>query len=306
MADVHAGAAGVRAGMPPDSAVSAVGPPVAPVTEHSIVSFFALRRIPGSGAGASAEGSDAGAAALAASDGPAAATAGASVSSTSAETHVAAVTGPGARDPAPAPAAVATPAPATATAPAPAPTPVVPLASLGGPVPAPVTAAEPSAGVVESTGPSPAAAAEEAALVDAAGHVPVEFSVGGRVFAVLPVSLRVRGEGSLLDVVLSGSKSWDAYDAGGRPFFDRDPYAFEPVLGFLRAGRVHIRSGIPREAVVEEADFFGVTLPPWDDKHVVVRRLRTVTLFARAEHQIQPMIPMTPMPMSNMSLILVR
>ena len=59
---------------------------------------------------------------------------------------------------------------------------------------------------------------------------------------------------------LSENTSWhSATDSRGAYLFDRSPDYFEPILNFLRHGRLIINPTVNSEGVLEEAKFFGVT-----------------------------------------------
>lgn len=49
-----------------------------------------------------------------------------------------------------------------------------------------------------------------------------------------------------------------AVDSSGAYLIDRSPTYFEPVLNYLRTGRLVLDAGVNAEGVLEEAQFFGI------------------------------------------------
>ena len=53
-----------------------------------------------------------------------------------------------------------------------------------------------------------------------------------------------------------------AVDASGALFIDRDPALFRPLLSMARSGRLMVPAGLTLDAVLEEASFYKVPVPP--------------------------------------------
>lgn len=91
----------------------------------------------------------------------------------------------------------------------------------------------------------------------------VDLNVGGTVFETSRSTL-VQQSGSFLEAMLSGRHpvSRDRY---GRIFVDRDPEHFRTMLNFLRNPQAPPmpRDGADSEALVREADYFGVRFFPF-------------------------------------------
>lgn len=89
----------------------------------------------------------------------------------------------------------------------------------------------------------------------------VTLNVGGRLFTTTRSTLTQQDPDSMLARMFSGDKavSWcSSVDETGAYLIDRSPRYFEPVINYLRHGRVVIDQGLNAEGVLEEAKFYGL------------------------------------------------
>lgn len=90
----------------------------------------------------------------------------------------------------------------------------------------------------------------------------VSLNVGGRIFATTRSTLTRHPESMLARMF--GSQSDDpgwssATDSTGAYLFDRSPEYFEPLLNFMRHGKLILNDGLKPEGVLEEARFYGIS-----------------------------------------------
>eukprot|EP00731_Ephydatia_muelleri_P020396 Em0013g123a len=95
-------------------------------------------------------------------------------------------------------------------------------------------------------------------LPDAASRCDwVKLNVGGKVFATTRATL-TSDRGSMLATMFE--PGWSSItDGGGAYLIDRSPEYFEPLLNFLRHGKLIINEGVNPQGVLEEAKFFGIS-----------------------------------------------
>lgn len=84
------------------------------------------------------------------------------------------------------------------------------------------------------------------------------LNVGGKRFTTTRNTL-ARFEDTMLSKMFSKKDNWrSAVDDSGAYLIDRSPEYFEPILNFLRNGKLVINEGINLRGVLEEARFFGI------------------------------------------------
>lgn len=85
----------------------------------------------------------------------------------------------------------------------------------------------------------------------------VKLNVGGKVFATTRATLTSDRSSMLATMFEPG---WSSItDGGGAYLIDRSPEYFEPLLNFLRHGKLIINEGVNPQGVLEEAKFFGIS-----------------------------------------------
>eukprot|EP01122_Echinamoeba_exundans_P013776 TRINITY_DN6066_c0_g1_i2.p1 TRINITY_DN6066_c0_g1~~TRINITY_DN6066_c0_g1_i2.p1 ORF type:complete len:251 (+),score=25.33 TRINITY_DN6066_c0_g1_i2:33-785(+) len=86
----------------------------------------------------------------------------------------------------------------------------------------------------------------------------IELNVGGTIFASCRSTL-TRISDSMLARLIDGNIP-TAKDSQGRYFIDRDPTHFGTLLNYLRTGELYVPEDVPIKRVVQEADFYGISL----------------------------------------------
>ncbi|XP_031560773.1 BTB/POZ domain-containing protein KCTD9-like [Actinia tenebrosa] len=87
----------------------------------------------------------------------------------------------------------------------------------------------------------------------------VTLNVGGQLFTTTRATLLSKSN-SMLAKMFSVTDSWCSIrDPSGAYLIDRSPVYFEPILNYLRHGRVILDEGVNPRGVLEEAKFFGLT-----------------------------------------------
>ena len=86
----------------------------------------------------------------------------------------------------------------------------------------------------------------------------VKLNIGGTLYQTTADTLTRSHNffSGLLDKAISSTK-----DADGAYFIDRNGRLFEPLLDYLRTGKLFILPGMSRAAVLEEATFYSIELP---------------------------------------------
>uniref|UniRef100_T1JJI6 KHA domain-containing protein n=1 Tax=Strigamia maritima TaxID=126957 RepID=T1JJI6_STRMM len=97
----------------------------------------------------------------------------------------------------------------------------------------------------------------------AAHHGWISLNIGGRKFVTTRSTLTTKDPGSMLarmfaDVNDSNQLWLNITDKHGAYLIDRNPTYFEPILNYLRHGRLILNNNINPEGVLEEAKFFGI------------------------------------------------
>lgn len=88
----------------------------------------------------------------------------------------------------------------------------------------------------------------------------MKLNVGGKLFATTRATLTADPESMLARMFSTEDSLWhSATDSTGAYLFDRSPDFFEPILNFLRHGKLIMNTGLNPEGVLEEAKFFGIT-----------------------------------------------
>lgn len=90
----------------------------------------------------------------------------------------------------------------------------------------------------------------------------ITLNVGGVKFSTTRSTLTQQVPDSMLSRMFTDSsdKSWNnSVDETGAYLIDRSPKYFEPILNFLRHGRLILDKNINAEGVLEEAKFYGLT-----------------------------------------------
>ncbi|XP_064383753.1 BTB/POZ domain-containing protein KCTD9-like isoform X2 [Halichondria panicea] len=86
----------------------------------------------------------------------------------------------------------------------------------------------------------------------------VRLNVGGKIFATTRATL-TSDSNSMLARMFESSGWLSATDSTGAYLIDRSPDYFEPLLNFLRHGKLLLNEGINPQGVLEEAKFFGIS-----------------------------------------------
>ncbi|XP_063704839.1 BTB/POZ domain-containing protein KCTD5 [Culicoides brevitarsis] len=84
----------------------------------------------------------------------------------------------------------------------------------------------------------------------------VRLNVGGQLFLTTHQTLN-RVPNSFFSVLLSETELISDKDETGAFLIDRDPKYFQPVLNYLRHGKL-ILDGVSEEGVLEEAEFYSI------------------------------------------------
>ena len=96
----------------------------------------------------------------------------------------------------------------------------------------------------------------------------VTLNVGGKLFTTTRMTLTAKEPFSMLSRMFSIDSgqynlSPSSVDASGAYLIDRSPTYFEPILNYLRHGKLILDVGVNVQGVLEEAQFFGIeTLVP--------------------------------------------
>lgn len=88
----------------------------------------------------------------------------------------------------------------------------------------------------------------------------ITLNVGGKDFTTTRSTLTQQDPDSMLARMFSGEKcvSWQSsVDETGAYLIDRSPHYFEPIINYLRHGRIVLDKGMSAEGVLEEAKFYG-------------------------------------------------
>lgn len=91
----------------------------------------------------------------------------------------------------------------------------------------------------------------------------VTLNVGGKLFTTTRTTLTAKEPFSMLSRMFATdlgryNLSPSATDANGAYLIDRSPTYFEPILNYLRHGKLILDTGVNVSGVLEEARFFGV------------------------------------------------
>lgn len=91
----------------------------------------------------------------------------------------------------------------------------------------------------------------------------VTLNVGGKLFTTTRMTLTAKEPFSMLSRMFSTESgqfnlSPSALDANGAYLIDRSPTYFEPILNYLRHGKLILDVGVNVQGVLEEAQFFGI------------------------------------------------
>lgn len=87
----------------------------------------------------------------------------------------------------------------------------------------------------------------------------VTLNVGGQIFTTTRATL-MNEPTSMLAKMFSPAESWsNNRDHTGAFLIDRSPVYFEPILNYLRHGKLILNDGVNPEGVLEEAKFFGIS-----------------------------------------------
>lgn len=131
-----------------------------------------------------------------------------------------------------------------------------------------------------------------------AAETTVDLNVGGTVFETSRSTL-VQQKGSYIEALLSG-RYHVSRDRYGRIFINRDPEYFRTILNFLRNPQTPPmpRDGAESEALVREADFYGVNFFPYPlifavGGHDGYEHLRATEVLDVNNHCWRPCRPMS-------------
>ncbi len=89
------------------------------------------------------------------------------------------------------------------------------------------------------------------------------LNVGGKLFTTTRMTLTSKEPYSMLSRMFASEPGRtglnpSAVDPSGAYLIDRSPTYFEPVLNYLRTGRLVLDTGVNVQGVLEEAQFFGI------------------------------------------------
>ncbi|PVD24591.1 hypothetical protein C0Q70_15075 [Pomacea canaliculata] len=89
----------------------------------------------------------------------------------------------------------------------------------------------------------------------------VTLNVGGKLFTTTISTLtRVDGNSMLARMFMHGDVEWQSrIDETGAYLIDRSPLYFEPILNYLRHGKLVLDKTVNPDGILEEAKFFGLT-----------------------------------------------
>lgn len=87
----------------------------------------------------------------------------------------------------------------------------------------------------------------------------IRLNVGGRLFQTSSVTLASRGENFF--TLLTSGRVPALKDENDAFFIDRNPEYFEPILEFLRSGRIVLPKGINTVQLYQEAQYYMVDMP---------------------------------------------
>uniref|UniRef100_H2YXM1 KHA domain-containing protein n=1 Tax=Ciona savignyi TaxID=51511 RepID=H2YXM1_CIOSA len=87
----------------------------------------------------------------------------------------------------------------------------------------------------------------------------VTLNVGGKIFRTTRTTLVARDPGSMLAKMFQQPERWaNTTDENGAFLFDRSPRYFQPLLDYMRHGKLIVDPGINPKGVLEEANFYGL------------------------------------------------
>lgn len=116
--------------------------------------------------------------------------------------------------------------------------------------------------------------------------LPLRANVGGRLFELLSSTASKFPESPLASLAHQNHALH-----GNFVFFDRDPLAFEVVLGFMRTGKVYRPESMSLDMLRDEAAYWGVAeqMFPEGSKQIVYRKSFTFSLVRRrlASHPLR-------------------
>jgi len=88
----------------------------------------------------------------------------------------------------------------------------------------------------------------------------IKLNVGGKYFITTRGSLIQTHPNSMLAKMFDNKNKWNnCKDEEGAVRIDRSPKYFQPILDYLRHGKIFMEKGINLKGVHEEASFFGLT-----------------------------------------------
>uniref|UniRef100_H2XPV2 KHA domain-containing protein n=1 Tax=Ciona intestinalis TaxID=7719 RepID=H2XPV2_CIOIN len=88
----------------------------------------------------------------------------------------------------------------------------------------------------------------------------ITLNVGGKLFTTTRTTLVTRDPESMLAKMFQYPDRWsNTTDKNGAYLFDRSPEYFEPLLDFLRHGKLILNPNINPQGILEEATFYGLT-----------------------------------------------
>jgi len=88
----------------------------------------------------------------------------------------------------------------------------------------------------------------------------VMLNVGGKIFTTTRSTLTRFDSGSMLARMFSSDSEWSScVDDAGAYLIDRSPLYFEPIINYLRHGKLILDKFVNPEGILEEAKFFGLT-----------------------------------------------
>lgn len=86
----------------------------------------------------------------------------------------------------------------------------------------------------------------------------IKLNVGGRLFLTTRTTLSKDPKSFLCRICQDESHLKSEQDEYGAFMIDRDPDYFEPVLNFLRNGKLILNKNLCEEGVLEEAEFYNI------------------------------------------------
>ena len=115
----------------------------------------------------------------------------------------------------------------------------------------------------------------------------IKLNVGGKIFTTTRCTLTKDPESFLFRLCQETSDLESQKDDMGAYLIDRDPNYFNPILNYLRHGKLVIDKNVSEEGVLEEAEFFNIkNLITLVKEKIQQRDLKAQLVETSIRHQI--------------------